>query len=148
MTVHLRQATDRDADAIAALFSRSLHSLDFMPVLYSREEERAFITSVILPGCDVWASLDTDDRITGFIALEGALIRLLYVDPKDQGAGYGTALVGAAKQTGSPVLQLRCFTANNRARHFYERHGFIPVAFGDGSDNEEGLPDILYEWRA
>ncbi|MGE3511045.1 MAG: histone acetyltransferase, partial [Vicinamibacterales bacterium] len=31
-------------------------------------------------------------------------------------------------------------------RVFYERHGFVAVAFGDGSGNEERCPDILYEW--
>ncbi|TJX04560.1 MAG: GNAT family N-acetyltransferase, partial [Mesorhizobium sp.] len=40
-----------------------------------------------------------------------------------------------------------CFQANTAARQFYERHGFQAEAFGDGTANEEGLPDILYVHR-
>ena len=47
-----------------------------------------------------------------------------------------------------PVSKLHCFQANEGARRFYERHGFRAEAFGDGSGNEEGLPDITYVRRA
>ena len=43
-----------------------------------------------------------------------------------------------------PLIKLHCFQANTGARRLYERHGFRAEAFGDGSANEEGLPDILY----
>ena len=29
---------------------------------------------------------------------------------------------------------------------FYERHDFRILELGDGSGNEEGCPDVLYEW--
>jgi hypothetical protein len=45
-------------------------------------------------------------------------------------------------------VKLFCFQANKGARRFYERHGFVAEAFGEGSANEEGLPDILYVRRA
>ncbi|WP_165694275.1 hypothetical protein [Teichococcus deserti] len=38
------------------------------------------------------------------------------------------------------------FARNRRARAFYAREGFQEVAFGDGSDNEEGEPDIQLNW--
>ena len=44
-------------------------------------------------------------------------------------------------------LSLYTFQVNDGARRFYERHGFVVAALGDGSDNEEGQPDIRYEWR-
>jgi hypothetical protein len=31
------------------------------------------------------------------------------------------------------------------ARRFYERYGFVPIEWSDGSRNEERCPDILYE---
>lgn len=37
---------------------------------------------------------------------------------------------------------------NTAARRFYERHGFVPLAYTDGADNEENRPDVLYEWPA
>jgi len=45
---------------------------------------------------------------------------------------------------GSPI-RLYTFQANGGARRFYERHGFQPVAFSGGRDNEECCPDILFE---
>ena len=62
------------------------------------------------------------------------------------GLGIGTALLKSATGT-LPVTKLFCFQANGGARRFYERHGFRPEAFGDGSGDEEGLPDILYVRR-
>jgi hypothetical protein len=42
-------------------------------------------------------------------------------------------------------LKLWTFEANLRARRFYERHGFVPTGATSG-DNEEGAPDLRYEW--
>jgi len=41
-----------------------------------------------------------------------------------------------------------CFVENVDARAFYEAHGFKEVKRTSGSENEEGAPDILYEWQA
>ena len=70
----------------------------------------------------------------------------LYLDPSAVGQGIGSLLVEQAKrQVGSPI-RLYVFQENTGARRFYERHGFRPIAFGDGSENEENCPDALYEW--
>jgi len=45
----------------------------------------------------------------------------------------------------SPILRLYTFARNAGARRFYERHRFVAVAFGDGTGNEEGEPDVRYE---
>ncbi|MYU47846.1 GNAT family N-acetyltransferase, partial [Streptomyces sp. SID7803] len=50
-------------------------------------------------------------------------------------------------QGGQPEgLALYAFQRNAAARAFYERHGFIAVAFDDGSRNEEKEPDVRYRW--
>jgi chorismate mutase len=38
------------------------------------------------------------------------------------------------------------FESNPRARAFYARHGFVEVGRGDGSENEEGAPDVEMAW--
>jgi ribosomal protein S18 acetylase RimI-like enzyme len=40
------------------------------------------------------------------------------------------------------------FQRNESASAFYEAHGFRIVDLNDGSRNEEGEPDVLYEWLA
>ena len=66
---------------------------------------------------------------------------------KRLGQGAGKALLDAAKAA-APRLILRTFAANTRAQKFYRREGFAETGRGGGADNEEGLPDIAYEWRA
>jgi ribosomal protein S18 acetylase RimI-like enzyme len=51
----------------------------------------------------------------------------------------------AKAELGAPI-RLYAFQENAPTRQFYERHGFKAIAFGDGSENEENCPDVLYEW--
>jgi ribosomal protein S18 acetylase RimI-like enzyme len=55
-------------------------------------------------------------------------------------------LLSIAKEREPEQLDLYTFQPNAGARRFYERHGFAAVEFGDGSDNEERVPDVLYRW--
>ena len=74
-------------------------------------------------------------------------IEQLYLLPGHVGQGIGSTLVERAKaELGSPI-RLYTFQENHGARRFYERHGFRAIQFGDGSGNQEGCPDVLYEWR-
>ena len=45
-------------------------------------------------------------------------------------------------------LALVVFEANHAARAFYERHGFRAGALRPGTANEEGVPDVRYDWRS
>jgi putative acetyltransferase len=75
-----------------------------------------------------------------------AMLTQLYILPGHQGAGIGSALLATAKTARPDGFSLYAFQRNIRARQFYEHRGFVPVAFGDGSGNEEGEPDVLYRW--
>jgi hypothetical protein len=58
----------------------------------------------------------------------------------------GSSLIAVAKRQRPGGLKLWTFEANSRARRFYERHGFVVTGGTDGG-NEEGAPDVRYEWR-
>lgn len=75
-----------------------------------------------------------------------AWIDQLYVKPGFTGGGIGSRLLALAHRSLSPPFRLYTFQANAGARRFYERHGYEPVEFSDGSTNEEKCPDVLYEW--
>jgi ribosomal protein S18 acetylase RimI-like enzyme len=67
------------------------------------------------------------------------------VAPGYTGQGIGTRMLVHALSMLEPPVRLYTFQANARARTFYERHGFKAIKFGDGRDNEERCPDVLYE---
>ena len=138
----LRPATGSDATAIARLMRAALDAFDWMPVLHTPEEDLFFIRDILLPRQQVTVA-EAGNRIVGFIAVSGDWVEQLYLDPAWTGHGIGSRLLRHA--TGAlPSIRLHCFQANTGARRFYERHGFRAEAFGDGTSNEEGLPDIRY----
>jgi RimJ/RimL family protein N-acetyltransferase len=53
----------------------------------------------------------------------------LYLDPAHWGAGHGhtlhTEALDATRASGAAVATLWVLTTNQRARHFYERHGWV-----------------------
>lgn len=140
--VALRAAIGSDAASIAKVMRAALGSFDWMPVVHTPAEDLAFIRNVVLPRQQVTvAEAGTD--IVGFIAVSGEWVEQLYLDPARTGHGIGSQLLIDATAF-QAIVKLHCFQANAGARRFYERHGFRAESFGDGTTNEEGLPDILY----
>lgn len=105
---------------------------------------RWFAEELFGGGREVWVAED-GVALVAVLVLHGTWLEQLYVAPGHTGRGVGSALVGVAK-AGRPFLQLWAFQSNAGARRFYERHGFVAVQTTDG-DNEEGEPDVRYEWR-
>ncbi|MDX8479118.1 GNAT family N-acetyltransferase [Mesorhizobium sp. VK24D] len=145
LEIILRPATSSDAGAIAKVMRASLNSFDWMPVIHTPDEDFTFIRDIVLPKQQVMV-VEAGERIVGFIAVNGDWVEQLYLDPTRTGQGIGSRLFVQATAA-LQVVKLRCFQANSGARRFYERHGFRAEAFGNGSTNEEGLPDILYVLR-
>jgi ribosomal protein S18 acetylase RimI-like enzyme len=144
--ITLRPAAASDATAIAIIMRAALGSFDWMPVIHTPAEDLAFIRDIVLPRQQVTVA-EVDKAIVGFIAVSGDWVEQLYLDPDWTGQGIGSRLLTQATAA-LPVVKLHCFQSNTGARRFYERHGFRAEAFGDGTTNEEGLPDIFYVRRA
>ena len=136
----LRAARATDAGGIARVLRAATSSFDWMPVLHTPADDLAFV-EVLLSRRSVTVA-EVDHAIVGFVAVGGEWVDQLYLDPTWTGQGIGSRLLAQATDA-LPLVRLYCFQANLGARRFYERHGFRIEAFGDGSKNEEGLPDIL-----
>ncbi len=148
----LRPATPEDAPAVAAVYLTSRREcLAFAPLAHGEEDVRQWITQVLIPSGGVTVA-EAEDEIIGMMSVSRDAgiywIDHLYLHPHWTGQGIGTAFVEYAKAELDRPIRLYTFQQNTGARRFYERHGFVVVAFGDGSDNEEHCPDILYEWNA
>lgn len=112
--------------------------------MHSDEEVRAWFDEVVLPTREVWV-VDEAAAVVAVLVLEDDWIDQLYVEPGLTGRGIGGRLVAVAKRRRPGGLRLWTFQANAGARRFYERHGFVATGSTAG-DNEEGAPDVRYEW--
>ncbi len=149
-SLYLRPSALEDADAISTIYLASRKTfLPYAPLAHSDEAVQGWVREYLLPGGGVTTAW-FGETLVGFMALsrEGAVgwIDQLYLHPLYTGQGAGTALVLQAKAVLGAPIRLYTFQQNMDARRFYERHGFTAIAFGDGSQNEENCPDVLYEW--
>jgi putative acetyltransferase len=141
--VTFRVAGPHDVEVICDIFARSrAAALPFLPLLHSREEDLQFFRGYLGTGT---VTLAMREAPVGFLAESEGWVDHLYLDPLQRGQGIGAALMRLT-MTRQETLQLWCFAENHPARRFYERLGFRQIGGTEG-DNEEGLPDILYEWH-
>jgi ribosomal protein S18 acetylase RimI-like enzyme len=143
----LWRADTTDAELIAAIFASSRRAgMPYLSVLHAESEVLQWIKDVVLRNSLVMLAV-ADDRLTGgFASVRSGVLEHLYVSPQLQGHGLGTLLLDAAKEESPRGLRLHVFQRNLSARQFYERRGFKLVELRDGSSNEEGEPDAVYEW--
>jgi enamine deaminase RidA (YjgF/YER057c/UK114 family)/GNAT superfamily N-acetyltransferase len=135
-----------DADAVAELFlAARAASMPYLPVLHTDVETRWWVANAVLPEHEVHlVRAGRSGRLLGLAAVRGAWLEHLYVAPAEQGRGLGGLLLEHVVARHGGELLLRVFQRNDRARRFYERHGFALVDVDDGSRNEEGEPDATY----
>ncbi len=148
--ITFRPANPTDAEQVAEVYLASRKAfVAFAPIAHSDDEVRHWVADHLLPSGGVTVA-ESGGAVIGMMALtreeEIGWIEQLYLLPSAVGQGIGTRLVQRAKEELGPPIRLYTFQANEGARRFYERHGFRAIEFGDGSGNEEGCPDILYEW--
>ena len=137
-----------DADATATMYLASRRAT--LPGLrdpHTEAETRAWMRDTVFARHSVRLA-EADGIIVGFAARDGAMLSQLYVKPGWTGRRIGATLLAAVLAEAASitsVLRVYTFARNAGARRFYERHGFVAVAFGDGTGNEEGEPDVRYE---
>ena len=145
--MEIEVAGPADADALAALFTASRSAaMPWLPRLHSAAEDRRFMAEQVIWASDEVLVVRRDGRPVAFLALRGAMVEHLYVEPGAQREGIGSALLEAAKARRPAWLRLWVFQRNEGAVAFYERHGFAEVERTDGAGNEEREPDVLLAW--
>jgi len=145
--VDLRPATTDDASAIADVYLSSFHATYDFPLAHTDEQVRQWIGDILLPTREVWVAATPAGRVVAMMALSPDMLEQLYVAPGWTGRGIGSRLLSHAQARRPGGLDLYTFQVNTGAQRFYERSGFVEVARGDGSGNEERQPDVRYAWR-
>ncbi len=140
----LRPARPTDAGAVGVILSDFIDETPWMPRLYSRAEELSFAGTMIDRG---WVRVaEKQGRVIGFCAFAPPNLHALYVRAENRSAGAGTALLEDCMAR-SASIELWTFQANTPAQAFYLGHGFYEVRRTEGTENDEGLPDIYYRWE-
>ena len=144
--MEIRRADPSEASAIGDLYWRAREAAvpAIPPSVHDRDDVLDHFATVVLPQRDTWLAVD-DAGIVGFLVLEPGWVDHLYLEPSRTGQGVGSHLLDHAKAVQPDGLDLWAFRSNTGARRFYERHGFVAVAFTEG-DNEDGAPDVRYHW--
>ncbi|MFS3130273.1 N-acetyltransferase family protein [Nocardioides sp. Bht2] len=148
--MQLRPATAADLPRVAGLFlsaRRAAHGQ--MPaVVHPDAEVLAWVVGWDLAALTLWVAEASDDgELLGFVAFTPTWLDHLYVSPTAQGGGVGRALLDVVKAMVPSGFSLWVFASNTSARAFYAAHGLVEREHTDGSENEEGEPDLRMEWR-
>lgn len=146
--IAIRTATPQDAATIADIYlaSRKQH-LPYAPLAHTDDAVRRWIANAVIPKMHTTVA-ERNGEIVGFcatISRDKNWIDNLYLSPNQMGEGIGSILLQEASGRLARPIYLYTFQENRIARRFYEKHGFVAIEFGDGSGNEEGAPDVLYE---
>jgi GNAT superfamily N-acetyltransferase len=149
MAADLRPARPEDAaDVVRVLRASRLRFLPYAPPAHSEAEDLRWARAALLPSGGVTVAT-VDERIVGVLATrradDASWIDQLYVQPEYCGRGVGSQLMQAALSYLRRPVRLYTFQENREASRFYERFEFVAIKWGDGSENEEGCPDVLYE---
>jgi ribosomal protein S18 acetylase RimI-like enzyme len=113
--------------------------------IHSFEEHVYFLNHILTKQFQIDLAL-MDEKVVGMVAYNEREISQLYIHKDYQGTGIGQTLLEKVKSQSSGRLTLYTFEVNKNAQRFYEKHGFEII--GRGHENEENLPDILYEWKS
>ena len=139
--VSVERASVDDGAEIADLYLASrADALPFLRRVHPDDEVRSWIQNVLLRRGETWVAR-LDGHVVGFLTLISDDLDQLYLRPRYYRRGIGSLLLTKAKERSAERLRLFTFQRNERARAFYEAHGFRIVNLNDGSRNEEGEPD-------
>ena len=99
-TVEIRRMVPEDLDAAVDVWVRS--RWDAQPWLeermgYTDEDNLRFFREILVVRSEIWLAVE-DGAVVGVLALGAGEVEQLYVDPRRQRQGVGTALLDRAKQ--------------------------------------------------
>lgn len=147
INAQLRLARSQDMAACAKILNDWIDETEWLPRLHSHEEVVKHYQTVVASERRSFV-VASGSRIAGMMALgTDHLVTALYVGAAFRRQGVGHMLLDCAKRECGSDVSLWTFQKNVAAQQFYLHEGFVEINRTDG-DNEEGLPDMLLEWRA
>lgn len=144
VTLVVRPAEPEDLPDLVDVFVTARGAAPMPPSVHTPREVAAFLAARLTVD-ETWVA-EVDDVVVGYARFTPTWLDDLYVAPGAQGVGVGAALLDLVKALRPDGFGLWVFTSNAPARDFYARHGFVEIEHTDGSENEEGAPDVHLSW--
>ena len=91
--------------------------------------------------------MEPDGTVVALMALSDDMIEQLYVAPAWIGRGLGRRSWPSRRSGVRPGSTCTASPSTPTRAGSTSAAGFEPIAFGDGSHNEERQPDVRYAWR-
>ncbi|KAB1639912.1 GNAT family N-acetyltransferase [Pseudoclavibacter terrae] len=132
----IRRAVPADVQDLLGIWRRSVEATH---AFLSAADVDAIALDVesYLPRMSDLRVAERGGRLVGFVALEGDVIEMLFVDADAQGTGVGSTLLDAVL-AGRALTRVDVNEQNSAGRAFYARRGFVEV--GRSETDGEGRP--------
>lgn len=122
MSAIIREYRETDLPGVMnAWETASAQAHPFLPPEFVSEVRHA-IPKVYIPNAETWVA-EYQEKIVGFVSLLGNEIGAIFVDPKDQGRGFGLQLMNKAREL-KGQLEVEVFSDNSIGNEFYRKYGF------------------------
>ena len=147
----IRKMEKSDIDTIADIWlDTNIKAHSFIPARYWKEQFEA--VKEMLPQAELYVceqelnveAKRSQNRVCGFIGMNGEYIEGIFVREGYQSKGAGKALMDFVKSV-KDHLVLRVYRKNDRAVQFYLRQGFRIQT--EGVDTETGEKELMMMWR-
>lgn len=141
--ISLRTSRSEDGAALIDLWRRSVDATHH----FLSDEDRKSIDAEVcgfLPHEPMTVAVDENDKILGFMLLDGTHMEALFVDPDVRGTGVGRQLLQHGLSLHG-ALSTDVNTQNAQAVGFYQRMGFVQS--GRSEVDSQGRPYPLIHLR-
>ena len=122
--MRIRPATFDDRDELLELWQRSVRATHDFLTEEDIKHYHPLVRDGALKHLELWILVDEQDTPTGFMALDGRKLEMLFLDPGHLRQGGGSRLVAHARRL-KGALQVDVNEQNLAARRFYEAMGFV-----------------------
>ena len=139
----IRKSNAKDTDKLLKIWlDASLQAHHFVKADYWKNMV-PMVKKYYLPNTDTFVFEDKR-QLKGFLSIiDDKYIGALFIAPQYQNKKIGTKLVDYAKRL-YPELSLKVFTQNDKARKFYQKHGFKIVS--EQIDDSTKQNELLMSW--
>lgn len=138
---HIRPGTHADVPRALAIWRAAVDATHGFLSSEHRAEIDTIVAEQFLPVASLWLVEDDAGRVQGFLAMDGAMIDALFVDPAAHGRGFGTALVDHALALSPDALVDANEQADN-ALPFYLARGFEVIGRSEADPHGRPYPII------